>query len=464
MDTAVTLSDTPPAPRSVLRADSVVDPDSLERALLEAATPGPARAEDRLRHVPMLGRRGELTDDVRIPALCADANATAVPHRAVERIDAEAVAGWLTDRYTQPTHPAVLLGSPHGSAVHLAAALGAAWLPTSFVVRVSWPGGSPENWPGAAAWGAALAARILAVNPGITVRQVHDPVRDGPLCGATVTLHLRWRRLPAAYIRFLRTRLAPGGVSLVLRDLRTWPVGHAGPGHFVQIGSPVTGLSPDDYDTGGRAVAAIERWRPPRLDGIPQYAERSGEPALETELRHLAGCVGHHAHRALYASPGALSAFVADLYREHLRTVAGLGQSCLVETGRLLAPHRALEHGLVPYWCESAAQPTVDAAEWWLAGSEPFERISALPDPPGTTAGAYAGLAQWRSLVNFARYVGSVDRLAAGRYPRLPLPRSSVVRLIRQGSQLPSPIPAMTVDQVIGSLRLRAAGLGIFFT
>lgn len=459
----MTLSDAPGPPHSKLRPDSLLDPDSLERALLDAAMPGPAGEDDRLRHVPVLGRRGELPDDIRVPALRAEANAAAVPHGAVEWIDAEAVAGWLSARYTEPAYPAVLLGSPHGSAVHLAAALGAAWLPTSFVVRVPWPGGSPENWAGAAEWGAALAARILAVNPHVSVRQVHDPVGDGPLCGATVTLHLRWRRLPTAYARFLRTRLAPGGMSLVFRDLRTWPVDQLAPGHTMQVGSPVTGLSPRDYDSGGAAVRAVRHWRPPERTGLPQYAERGSEPALETEIRHLAAYAGQRAHRALYASPGTLSAFVADLCRDHLRNVAGLGESCLVETGRLLAPHRVLEHGLVPYWCESAARRTVDAAEWWLAGSDPFDRISVLPEPPGTTVGAHADLTQWRSLARFARHDGSVDRQAAGRYPRLPLPRSSAVRLITQRSQAPSAIPPMTGEQAVAGLRQRAAGLGMFF-
>jgi len=42
--------------------------------------------------------------------------------------DPEAVAGWLTDHYLDEGYPALVLGSPHGAAVHLAAAMGAPWL------------------------------------------------------------------------------------------------------------------------------------------------------------------------------------------------------------------------------------------------------------------------------------------------------------------------------------------------
>ncbi|GIM93627.1 hypothetical protein [Paractinoplanes toevensis] len=454
----MTLSEVPRPPRGRLRPDTVLDPDSLVRALIDAATPGPAGADRRLRYVPLLGRRGELPDDARKVALRAEATAAALPDNAIDRIDAEAVAGWLSGRYAEPAYPAVVFGSPHGSAVHLAAALGGAWLPTSFRLRVPWPGGSPENWTGAAEWGREVAGRILAANPTISVRQVHDPVLDGPLCGATVTLHLRWRRLPAAYSRFLRTRLAPGGLSLTLRDLRTWPVHHLAPGHTMQLGSPVSGLSAHEYDLGEPGL----RGTPTHRDALPQYAEAGGEAALETEVRHLAALAGHHTHRALYSSPDTLSRFVADLYRGHLRAVAGRGESCLIETGRLISPSRVIEHGLVPYWCESAALPAIDAAEWWLAGSDPFDRLSVLPEPPGTAAGAHAGLVQWRSLARFARHDGWVDRLAAGRYPTLPIPRSNVVRVITQRAAPAAPVPLMTNQQVIAALRQQAPTCGIF--
>jgi hypothetical protein len=115
----------------------------------------------------------------------------------------------------------------------------------------------------------------------------------------------------------------------------------------------------------------------------------------------------------------------------------------------------------VPYWCESAAQYNVDAAEWWLAGSDPYERISVLPEPPGTIAAVHAGLAQWRSLAGFARTDGWVDRLTAGRYPRLPVSRSTVAPLINQRAQARSPMPAMTTDQVIAGLRRQAPALGL---
>ncbi|WP_433303172.1 hypothetical protein ACQP2F_11285 [Actinoplanes sp. CA-030573] len=461
----MTLSEAPRPPRVPVGPEAVLWPDSLERALIDATAPGGAA---RLGHVPVLGRLGQLPDDRRGPALRDEASAAAMPPGAAGRIDAEAVAEWLVRRYPGPSYPAVLLGSPHGGAAHLAAALGAAWLPTAFTVRMRWPDGLAGDWAEAGEHGAGPARRILAANPGLAVRQVHDPVLDGPICGATVTFHLRWRRLPAAYARFLRTRLAPGGMSLVLRDLRSWPVEQLGPGHSLQVGSPVAGLSAADYDVERptfRKISrglGIRRWSRPDRDLPPRYAERGGEPALEPELRRIADEAGHRACRVLYSAPAALSACVADLCREHLRGAGGPGDACVVETGRLLDPYGALAHGLVPYWCESAARPAVTAAEWWLAGGDPFERLAVLPEPPGAGGDTHAGLAQWRSVAGFARHVGRVDRLAAGRYPRLPLARANAARVVTELGERGPAIPPMTATQVVAGLERHGALLGLY--
>jgi hypothetical protein len=456
--------------RRRLRPDSVLCADSLERALLDAAAPDGPEAVDGLRHVPVLGRRGELPEELRRPALAAEACNAAVPLDAVDEIDAEAVAEWIVRRYPGSRYPAVVLGSPHGSAVHLAAALGAAWLPTTFTVRVPWPGGSVGGWTRAADWGARLTDRILAGNRSVTVRQVHDPLLAGPLCSATVTLHLQWQQLPAAYDRFLRTCLAPGGMSLALRDVRTWPVIELGPGYTMQVGSPVTGLSPHEYDAELPALRSAlvalgaDVWCRPHHDTPPRYAERAGEPGLEPQLRQIAAESGHRAHRVLYRGPGTLSACVADLYREHLRGTTGQGETCLIETGRLLDPRGVLERGLVPYWCESAAERTVAAAEWWLAGSDRFERVAVLPEPPGTPGGTHAPLIQWRSLAGFAGRAGWVDRQVAGRYPRLPLPRSNALRVANDSAEPAARIAPMTAAQVVEGIRRNGVLHGMFIS
>jgi hypothetical protein len=436
-----------PATRTV-RPERVFCPDSLDRALLDAAAGGPGH------HLPVLGRRGELAAGPRWETLADMAAAEAIAPEDVGAIDADEVARWIVERYPGHDHPAVVLGSPHGSAVHLAAGLGGPWLPTGFVVRVPWSGGGPGDWPGAAAAGLPIAGRILANNPGVTVRQVHDPLRDGALCGTTLTLHVRWKHLPEAY-----TRLLNGRATLLLRDLRTWPVQELSRDHSMQVGSPVGGWSHADYDAGAPAFRTLladlgaERWLRPAQDVPSQYAERGGEPSLVADLRRLADDTGGTARRVLYAAPDLLSACVADLYREHLRATLGSAESCLVETGRMVAPQQVLDRGVVPYWCESAAARTVAAAEWWLAGNDPFDQVTVLPEPPGTNCDAHAGLRLWRSLTSFARQHGHLDEHSARRYPRLPLARNHLTQVLGPLGADGQSVPPMTMDQVTAGLR-----------
>ena len=455
----MTTYETMSEPRGGLPADDLVDADSLCRALLSTVS---GTVGGWVARTPLLGRRGQLPPGRRHFELARDAYAEAVPHDRVGSIDAGAIAEWIVGHYREAEYPAVLLGSPHGSAAHLAVALGAAWLPTSVPITVTWPGGSPGDWPGALEWGAELASRITANNPSITVRQVHDPLRGGPLCGATVRFHLRWATLPAAYERFLRTRLAGGGSTLLTRDLRTWPVTAVTARHSFQVGSPVGGSNPEDYSLTNpefrRVLEALGAASWPRVDPDtpPRYAERSGEPSLGVDL----GRLGSASHRLLYARPETLSACVADLLRQWR---AGAGDRCVIECGRLLDPWLARAGALVPYWAESAARTTVEAAEMWLAGSDRFDRVAVLPEPPGHAGVHVATLAQWRSLASFGVRRERMDRFAASRYPMLPVATGHATRMLAGAELRPQP-PAMPLAYALDRLQQSGSTLGMLFT
>jgi hypothetical protein len=448
---------------SALAAARVVSPDGSERPLLAAvsAALGQHGCDD-LDRVPVLGRRGELPAELRWPALAGEDCAEAVPLDLVDRIDADAVAEWVTGHYAAGPFPAVVLGSAHGGAAHLAAALRAPWLPTTFTVRVPWPGGSVGDWTGAMEHGARVADRILTANPGVTVRQVHDPAGRGALCGATVTLHIRWRKVPAAY----RDLLGSAAGALLLRDARIWPVLELTDRHSFQLGSPADGLRHEDQTMDNPSFRRLVHsvgggdWPTPLLDTSLRYAELAGEPELERDLRRVSAAAGRPAHRVLYPGPEVLSACVADLYRDWLRDCGRAGDECVVETGRLLDPWLVLTAGLVPYWCESAARSTVDAAEWWLAGSGGFTTVTVLPEPPGTACDFHAGAAQWRAVGSFAGRP-HLNRQALSRYPLLPLPVSHASGVLRHRHESAGPPPALALAGAMSSLRHSGSRVGM---
>jgi hypothetical protein len=445
---------------AVLDPDDVVCRDSLGRSLLEAAARGVrGRTVHDLGRTPILGRRGTAAPGERFRALADEAAGQAVEADSAGGIDAEAVAEWITGHYRAADHPAVVLGSPHGAAVHLASVLGAPWLPMGFTVTVRRPGGAAGDWRAAADFGAGVAQRILAANPSVTVRQIYDPVSRGPLCAGTITLQVQWRRLPEAYRRFLRSALRTGGASLLIRDTRVWRVRELAAGYTFQVGSPVTGWHADDYSDDNPAFRRLRRSLGMPVFSVPyagtslHYAETGGDPRCEPELRRLAAEHGHTTHRVLYHGPEVLSACVADLYREWLRRGDETGEQCVVETGALLDPGKVLAARVVPYWCESASQRAVTDAEWWLAGSEVFTGVTVLPQPPGIDCGAYASAAQWRSVAQFGRHRATVDPLAISRYPLLPLPTSHTAGVLPARSPAGAAPERMSVAHAMAAFR-----------
>jgi len=64
----------------------------------------------------------------------------------------ESVAIWAAARYPKRRYPAAFIGASNGAAVHLAAALGAPWLPQTFLMPVRENGISHDDPAADAAW------------------------------------------------------------------------------------------------------------------------------------------------------------------------------------------------------------------------------------------------------------------------------------------------------------------------
>ncbi|MFI5908680.1 hypothetical protein [Dactylosporangium sp. NPDC051541] len=376
-------------------------------------------------------------------------------------VDAGAVASWLTAQLPAGHYQGLVIGSPHGSALHLAAALGVPWLPAAFelatpdVVRRGAGGGSTtaENTAVAQA-GEQGAGAILAANPDVAVRQVYDPVWRGWSASASAYAVVRWLRLPAAYRDWIAERLRPGAPIIVTRDVGRWLTVSGPPGYAFQLGSRASGLTPDDYLD--RRDAAVLGDPPADSDG-----ERSVDRALVEDLRRYASAHGHPVRQVLYRHPDVLSGAVADLYRSWLRAGARTGNRLVVECGRLLDPWHVVRAGLVPYWCEFPLRSAVRAASWWLAGSEPYTAVDVLPEPPGLTLPTTAPCAEWDAVAAFATRHGTVDERCARAYPTGAVPPHHATQILRgQPSDLPH-LPPLSAESALTSLSDRSQTDGL---
>jgi hypothetical protein len=371
-------------------------------------------------------------------------------------LDAGAVARWLAGQLPPGRYHGLVVGSPHGAALHLAAALGVPWLPAGFELP------TPDIAAGEAAAAAMAGERharpILDENPDVAVRQVYDPVWRGWSPPATAYAVVRWQRLPAAYRDFVADRLRPGAPIVVTRDVSRWLTVPGATGYTFQLGAHATGLTPDDYHD--RRTAAVAPGgageRPEDGDG-----ERSVDRGFVEDLRRFAAAHGHPVRQVLYRHPAVLSAAVADLYRDWLRAGARTGNRLVVECGRLLDPWHVVRAGLVPYWCEHPLRSAVRAASWWLAGSEPFTSIDVLPEPAGMPLPTAAPLAEWEAMAAFASRRGLVDARCARAYPSGAVPAHHATQVLRaQPHDLPY-LPYLEAEAALAALTQRAQTDGL---
>nr|WP_172894679.1 hypothetical protein [Micromonospora purpureochromogenes] len=453
-----------------MAGDRVVAVGSTARVLV-AATARALRGDDcgDLGQSTPLSRFTAAPEPVRRAAAARAASRVALTPDQTAEVDAERVARWIVDQYPRRRYPGVVLGSPHASAMHLAVALGVPWLPAAFEMSAHWTRGAVDRPRAALDHGAALAARVLAGNPELHLRQVHCPASRGALAGSTVSLVARWQALPQAYARFLADRLEPAASLLVVRDARTWPVSDEGQGHSFQLGCPGSGLEPVDFHPDSHALRQVLRsaggdgghWEPPEVSAAGEHAEHGVEPGFVDGARRWGGRHGHGLHEVRVPQPTALSAAVADLYRRWLRRAGKTGDRLVVECGRLLDPWQVVRAGLVPYWCENATRRSVDGVELWLAGSEPFSSVDVLPESPGMRSPALAGLPQWLAVAAFGRRRRALDRTAARGYPVASVPTRRATEVLRnQPYDLPVP-PPLGVAEALAALREDGAPMGL---
>jgi hypothetical protein len=223
----------------------------------------------------------------------------ALPPRKLRELRAEAVAAWMVERYPPRRYPAVFLGSSNGAVVHLAAALGAPWLPQTLLVPVRWSGVHPDEPRQALAAGVGPARVLLERNPELQLHHMHNPNQDRLMVRRMGYFRVKWRRLPGAYARFLERHLQPGGTVYLVECGLRWPVTRVGERHLFQFGA-LGGASVEEFLRGsGRVEEYLARyrshrrgWEPPEPDAEAPEAEWGFEPALLALFAHGVDSVG----------------------------------------------------------------------------------------------------------------------------------------------------------------------------
>ncbi|WP_263247719.1 hypothetical protein [Saccharopolyspora rosea] len=392
------------------------------------------------RDVPLLGQAPRALEPVlsgvlgalnRLPApvterLYARTGVTeAVPPARLGELDSEALAEWICDHYPRRRYPVVFLGSSNGALEHLAAALGAPWLPQTLLVPVRRRGVDRDDPRAELAFGREPGRALLAANPTWQLHHMHDPNQDRLMIAGMAYFRLKWLRLPRAYHRFLRERLAPGGVAVSAECGLRWPVTRVGDRHVFQFGA-LGGAIRDEYFSGGPRVHDLlhrygsdrDRWDPPPPDDEAPEAEWGFDPAWPADLADAVDGAGGTWRRLRYDHPEALSPAVADLHRAWYRECGIDDRRLLIDSFLLVEPWWTLRTGSVPFWLSFNTRPSLRAAHAYLDSADPFDEIRLVLFAHGTESIGLPPMRDWDRLTSRARRLGEFTGVDPRAFPR----------------------------------------------
>lgn len=301
--------------------------------------------------------------------------------KLVAGADAEHLARGVTGRYAPGRHPAALVGSTPGSAVHLAACLGAPLLPQTLLLPVRRDVGIDDPEADIAAV-QGVARELLDRNPDLVVHQMFDPCQDRLTLKRFSYFRVKRLRLGPAYESFLAASLLPGATIFVVRSDHCWPTTALGDRHFFQFGG-VGGLAPEEYRDGSRRIAHFlgsqgsphVGWEPPAPDAERPEAEWGFQPALLDDVHPFAQERGYRVRTIMFDEPDGLSPLVAELYRWWYRQLRRPDDRLFVESFVLLDPYWVLRAGVVPYWMTFNSDNAASHLGHYLECSGPFPSI-----------------------------------------------------------------------------------------
>jgi hypothetical protein len=369
----------------------------------------------------------------------------AIAPEQLETLRAETISRWVVDQYSRRTHPAAMIGSSNGAAVHLAAALGIPWLPQTVLIPVRHPGLPPDEPKQDMEWGREPGSRLLAANPELALHHMHDANQDRLTIQRLSYFRVKRLQLGKTYEWFLQNALPPGATIFALECGLQWPTTRIGERHVFQHGA-LGGMTPEEYQRGGERVANYLRrygsrklrWDAPQPDGESPEAEWGFEPTLRDDLLRFARERGYRVRRIVFDEPEDFSPLVADFYRWWYRQRGLPGDRLLVESFILMEPYWALHTGSVPYWAVFNTEPSAAALERYLEVTEPFDDIRLMLFAHGADSVGVAPIERWRSLLARARTHGGFVGVDEKAFPR---DLATLVRYYTQVKEIPDRYP-----------------------
>lgn len=382
----------------------------------------------------------------------------AVPARHAHRLDIDELDQWVVDQYGPGPFPAVVVGVPSGAAVHLAASLGAPFLPQTTLTSIRHRTTHPDDPAGAMAAIAPITGRIAHHNPRVAVYHMHDPAHDRPMIERFAFLRLKRLALGPVYEKFLTERLAPGGTIVQVEAALRWRNHQTDERAYFQLGS-IGALSEAEYHEGSPRIARyleqqgspVRAWSPPPMDNHQHVEGEWGwDPTLGADIARISEGEGFTVRRLVAPHPQDHSSFATELYRWWYARLGAPTNRLLVETYAQWDPLWMLRTASVPYWLNFHTEPEKAALENYLNQARPFDHIHINLLSHGVRSPGVVPAADWTDLAqHHASKSGGLIGVDKRTYP---LDIGSTLRFskafadIPTRQELPTPLTVTDID------------------
>ena len=394
----------------------------------------------------------------------------AVAPANVGNVDSDHAAEWFTSLYPNRHYPVIAIGSSNGALMHLCAAIGAPWLPQTFLTPVRHSNVDPDDPQRGYEAGLPVIEKLLSANPDVAVHYMHDSNQDRLVLRHMGLFRQKFIKLPQAYRQFIDTHLDPGGTVLIVDCDLQWPVRRINDRAVFQFGG-VGGASIEEYYSGGPRVTAYlkaygdnrQKWTPPIANEKTMESEWGFEPRLKADLYQMAHDRKAQVKRLSFNQPEELSAFVADFYRDWLTKAGKPADRLVAESFMLLDPYLALRTGSVPFWLVFNAKPSAEVLHRFLDERPGFREIFISLFPNGVEAIGQATMDDWQRILDRATERGDLLGVDRRKFPAdlAALVRySKAMERLETGEALPPPVAFRAIDEFAA----RCAGAAVRLT
>jgi hypothetical protein len=367
------------------------------------------------------------------------------------------MAAWVTGLYPSTGLRGVMFGASNGGAIHLAAALGMAWLPQTYLVAVRrhlQPGEALKDIE----WGRRVVRPLLDRFPQLHAAQMHDPVQDRLMVSKMGYFRLKLLGLPTEFKAFLSYHTAPKKPIISIECELPWPATSVGNRHTFQLGG-FGSVDPYEYLNGSDRTrkflkevgARKDHWDTFKPTGEMPESEWGFYPEVLNDLREKAQATKAPFYRLRFIQPEDVSAFACDLYRFWYEQRLGLkSQRILIENFAIMSPYRAIVSGALPFWLAFNTECSAEVMEKYLDSHPQTEELYLALMSNGVDKGiGLTTIERWQEMLKRATRKGCFVGVDQKEYPL------DFGTFLRYGRELKKMLPdqflppePLTIDEV----------------